>query len=370
MSLPSSPGTPTPPKSPLSRLGSFSIGKKRLEAAEQAELDIMTENLLRSPSLLTPPTPGTSRRTPANIHPDDYYLSEGEMRSYLDPRCLKEPAVKEVLDCLLSWLNHSLADSRVRIMELEEDLKDGMVLKLLLCKLTGQELELPCGDFVQSRERQQTNLEFVLQKIRDTTKARLPWKPETILQGDLYAIISILVIMVRHFQELGLPGLPDLPKTVKVTLLKVVMRSDGLQYERQAVNLMGRDEPGKRDGFDTLIDHAPEKLHFVKQSLMKFSNVHLSPLGRTVTDLESDFADGVRLILLTGSLEGYFVPLYQFSLNPETTEEMMSNMNLAFQLIEEAGLPRPRNRPREIVHKDLKATLRIIYSLFIKYKVP
>ena len=32
----------------------------------------------------------------------------------------------------------------------------------------------------------------------------------------------------------------------QVTLLKVVMRSDGLQYDRQAVNLMGRDEPGKR----------------------------------------------------------------------------------------------------------------------------
>jgi hypothetical protein len=60
------------------------------------------------------------------------------MRSYLDPRCLKEPAVREVLDCLLAWLNHSLADSRVRITQLEEDLKDGMVLKLILCRLTGK----------------------------------------------------------------------------------------------------------------------------------------------------------------------------------------------------------------------------------------
>jgi len=73
--------------------------------------------------------------------------------------------------------------------------------------------------------------------------------------------------MVRHFQEVGsIAALPDLPKAVKVTLLKLVMRSGTLQYEKQAVNLMGRDEPGKRDGFDTLIDHAPEKLHFVKQA--------------------------------------------------------------------------------------------------------
>jgi len=171
---------------------------------------------------------------------------DGEARSYLDPACLKEPAVKEVLDSLLFWLNQFLAESRVRLTSLEEDLKDGMVLKLVLEKLTGQEIELPCGDFVQSRERQATNLEYVLQRIREKTKASLPWKAESILSGDLYAVVSILVIMVRHFQEEeALPALPDLPKAVKVTLLKLVMRNGTLQYEKQAVNLMGRDEPGK-----------------------------------------------------------------------------------------------------------------------------
>ncbi len=30
-----------------------------------------------------------------------------------------------------------------------------------------------------------------------------------------------------------------------------------------------------RDGFDTLIDHAPEKLNYVKRSLVEFANSHL-----------------------------------------------------------------------------------------------
>lgn len=34
----------------------------------------------------------------------------------------------------------------------------------------------------------------------------------------MYAAISILVIMVRHFQEEGGLTLPDLPKAVKVNL--------------------------------------------------------------------------------------------------------------------------------------------------------
>ena len=38
----------------------------------------------------------------------------------------------------------------------------------------------------------------------------------------------------------GQLALPALPSTVKVSLLKVVKRNGGLQYERQAVNLMGK----------------------------------------------------------------------------------------------------------------------------------
>ena len=41
------------------------------------------------------------------------------------------------------------------------------------------------------------------------------------MNGDLYAAISILVIMVRHFQEEGGLTLPDLPKAVKVDLRNI-----------------------------------------------------------------------------------------------------------------------------------------------------
>ena len=107
----------------------------------------------------------------------------------------------------------------------------------------------------------------------------------------------------------------------------------------------------------------------MKQSLIKFVNNHLSSLGFTVDDLEEDFHDGVRLILLMGCLEKFFVPLHTYHLSPTTDEQRLENMNLGFKLIEDAGLPSPRNRPYEVVHKDLKSTLRIIYSLFIKYKI-
>ena len=63
-----------------------------MEGSVQAELEIMTDNLRSSPSVRT----NTPRKSFSDLQPDDYYLAEGEMRSYIDPRCLKEPAVKEV----------------------------------------------------------------------------------------------------------------------------------------------------------------------------------------------------------------------------------------------------------------------------------
>ena len=81
---------------------------------------------------------------------------------------LLDGAVKEFLDNMKEWINQSLggADTRVSISNLEEDLKDGMVLKCLLEKHTGTEIRMPCGDFVQSQERQLTNVEYLLQYFR------------------------------------------------------------------------------------------------------------------------------------------------------------------------------------------------------------
>ena len=237
-------------------------------------------------------------------------------------------------------------------------------------KYLGQQLRLPCGDFVQSKERQITNVDFLLAFIENMLGVTLGFTSHRILAGELYPTLDILIKVIRHFQNLGNnpTAVPDLPKVVKVSLLTMCKRNGGLHYERQAVNLMGEATDGKRDGFDTLIDHAPEKLHFVKESLIKFSNSHLDKIGYPVSDLELDFSDGVRLILLMGCLEGYFVPLFTYKQQPETTEEKMTNVSLAFKLMEDAGLPRPRNRPSEVVHCDLKSVLRVVYSLFIRYK--
>ena len=108
----------------------------------------------------------------------------------------------------------------------------------------------------------------------------------------------------------------------------------------------------EKDAFDTLFDHAPDKLevskwslgtpeirnkilrganlnHFfvyfechlflqlVKKSLLTFANKHLNKLNLEASNLDTQFSDGVYLCLLVGLLEGYFVPLFEFHLTPQ-----------------------------------------------------
>ena len=51
------------------------------------------------------------------------------------------------------------------------------------------------------------------------------------------------------------------------------------------------------------------------------------------------------MILLMGLLEGYFVPLYEFHLTPKDFEQKVFNVAFAFELMQDAGLSKPKARP-------------------------
>ena len=50
-----------------------------------------------------------------------------------------------------------------------------------------------------------------------------------------------------------------------------------------------------------------------------------------------------------GLLEGYFVPLYSFSITPDTFEDKVHNIQFAFELMQDAGLPKPKARPEGLL---------------------
>lgn len=193
------------------------------------------------------------------------------------------------------------------------------------------------------------------------------WSAETIHKKDVVAIIQLLVHLAIHYRA------PiRFPQNVNVQLMTYTKK--GKQVEKNLVTeqLTTRQtelgQRGDRDAFDTLFDYGPDKLQHVKSSLVAFCNKHLNKINLEITDLEAQFQDGVFLILLMGLLEGYFIPLYKFHLQVASNEEKLKNVQFAFFLMEEAGIPKPKSRAHDIVNGDLKSTLRVLHAMFTKYK--
>lgn len=70
------------------------------------------------------------------------------------------------------------------------------------------------------------------------------------------------------------------------------------------------------------------------------------------------FHDGVYLCLLMGLLEGFFVPLYDFYLTPQTDDEKVHNVAFSFELMQDSRLPKPKARP-EGFHTNLYWSLQV-----------
>uniref|UniRef100_A0A4X2KHQ3 Parvin beta n=1 Tax=Vombatus ursinus TaxID=29139 RepID=A0A4X2KHQ3_VOMUR len=348
-----SPGPPLRPprakkdESFLGKLGG-TLGRKK-RAKEVSDLQEEGKNAINSP--MTPAT--------VDIHPEDTLLEENEERTMIDPTSREDPKFKELNKVLIDWINDVLVEERIIVKQLEEDLYDGQVLQKLLEKLADRKLNV--AEVTQSEIGQKQKLQTILEAVYDILRPHgwaIKWNVDSIHGKNLVAILHLLVALAIHFRA------PiRLPEHVSVQV--VVVR------KREVMTPSPRAADGASailDAFDTLFDHAPDKLSVVKKSLITFVNKHLNKLNLEVTELESQFADGVYLVLLMGLLEGYFVPLHNFHLTPENFDQKVHNVSFAFELMQDGGLKKPKARPEDVVNLDLKSTLRVLYNLFTKYK--
>ncbi|CAD6191254.1 unnamed protein product [Caenorhabditis auriculariae] len=297
------------------------------------------------------------------------YLEEGEQRRYLTKETAKDGKLAQVVDLLIYWLNEELADQRIVVRHLQEDLYDGQIIQKAAGKKLAQiRIEVP--EVSQSEEGQRQKLQIVIataNRVLGQPHEHAKWSANEIHQKDIIAILQLLVAIALHFR-----APVRFPDNVSASVVIARKEQNHIKTQRvveQITTTQTELAPkGERDAFDTLFDYGPDKLAHVKTSLLAFCNKHLNKINLEVTDLDSQFQDGVFLVLLVGLLEGYFVPLYHFHLQVRSHEEKLKNVNFAFKLMEEAGLAKPRSRVQDIANGDLKSTLRLLHLLFTKYK--
>nr|XP_045008742.1 gamma-parvin isoform X2 [Jaculus jaculus] len=266
---------------------------------------------------------------------------------------------------LMEWINATLHQEHIVVRSLEEDMFDGLILHHLFQKLAALKLEVE--EIALTTASQRRKLGVVLEAANRSLQVEEPqakWSVETIFNKDLLATLHLLVALARHFQ----PDVP-LPAGVQVEVIHIESTRTGLRSEKvveQLTECSTQDQP-PQDVFDELFTLAPEKVHTVKEAIMSFVNQKLERLGLSVQNLDTQFADGVILLLLTGQLRGFFLHLKAFFLTPSSPEEMLHNVTLALELLKDEGLLSHPVSPEDIVNKDAKSTLRVLYSLFRKH---
>lgn len=291
----------------------------------------------------------------------------GEVRKILQPSSENDVKLQELKTFLIDWINNELNQEHIVVKSLEEDLFDGLILHHLLQKIAHIKIEVE--EITLSAINQKRKLGVILETVSshlELEESQLKWDVSLIHSKDLLATLHLLVALARHFQ----PELP-LPPNVSVEVIVVEPTKSGMKTGKAMEFITeSRDEDAapKKDGFDQLFELNPDKVNDVKQAMLNFVNKQLVNLSLTVTDLETQFADGVILLLLIGQLEGYFINLSKFFLTPQSQEDKLHNVSLALDLLLDGGILQNPFDPTEIVNGDLKTTLRALYSLFLKHK--
>nr|XP_012613085.1 gamma-parvin isoform X2 [Microcebus murinus] len=280
----------------------------------------------------------------ANL-PVEEEIPQGGKKKYLPPTSRKDPKFEELQKVLMEWINATLLPEHIVVRSLEEDMFDGLILHHLFQKLAA--LKLEAQDIALTATSQRHKLQVVLEAVNRSLQLQEPqakWSVDTIFNKDLLATLHLLVALAKRFQ----PNLP-LPTGVQVEVITIESTKSGLKSEKLLERLTesstDKDQPSK-DVFDELFKLAPEKVTAVKE-----------------------FADGVILLLLIGQLEGFFLHLKEFHLTPNSPAEMLHNVTLALELLKDEGLLSYPVSPEDIVNKDAKSTLRVLYSLFCKHKL-
>lgn len=124
---------------------------------------------------------------------------------------------------LIDWINTELAERRVIVKDLEEDLYDGQIVQMLVEKLSGTKINSSMSNRPNlSETARKQSLKVILDHINTIMNIHpmmSKWKVEDIYEKDLIAILHLLVAIVKHFKVTDI-ALPE-NITVRVIIIQV-----------------------------------------------------------------------------------------------------------------------------------------------------
>ncbi|KAL9853628.1 gamma-parvin isoform 4-T4 [Geothlypis trichas] len=261
-------------------------------------------------------------------------IAKGEKRKLIKPTSSNNPKLEELKLFLTEWINRTLKEEHIVVKSLEEDLYDGLVLHHLLENLGSLKLDVEKIALTEKKQRKKLSVILeVVAKCLQLEESQLKWSVESILAKDLLSTLHLLVAIAKHFE----PTLV-LPPNVQVETITIETTSGGLKTSNAVEYITEKKEnieaQSKDDAFDELFSCDPDKLDAVKKALLEFVAQHVGKLRLIEKDIESQ----------------------------------LHNVNLALELLAEAGLLNFPVNSEDIVNGDPKAVMRVLYCLYSKYR--
>lgn len=139
------------------------------------------------------------------------------------------------------------------------------------------------------------------------------------------------------------------------------MYQDGLPPGYYQDEYMGQEDEWEREG---LLDPAWEKQQ--KKTFTAWCNSHLRKAGTQIENIEDDFRNGLKLMLLLEVISGEQLP------KPDRGKmriHKLSNVNKALQFIESKGVRLVSIGSEEIVDGNLKMTLGMIWTIILRFAI-
>eukprot|EP00127_Corallochytrium_limacisporum_P004868 Clim_evm12s191 gene=Clim_evmTU12s191 len=339
-----------------------------------------------------------------------------------------DPKVTKLISNLTRWLNSYLQHDDIVVRDLARDLHDGILLAIFIKRAVG--VEVPYSEVAQSERSMKDNIRLCLRVIEVelgvSSTEKHPFDVDGIYNKELPAVLHVLVALTKV-----IPFTLSLPAPLSINMLKNADHPDFKDSEAKVNKVVKYqityDEDGKRssaedltaikgsqgdlsdqignislatnlkqlvrdldidyaeyeysdeetdevlsmgavDSFDILFRDAPEKLPSVRDSLLGFVNAHLNRLDVHAKSIDTDFRDGVYLILLLSHLANVFVPFRRYHALPRTDKEKMDNIRLAYYMMKRMGVKLNKIPKQDILEGEPKTTMRLLYTLYSSFR--
>ncbi|XP_025782306.1 gamma-parvin [Puma concolor] len=300
--------------------------------------------------------------------PAEEELPQGEKKKYLPPTSRRDPKFGELQKVLMEWINAKLLPEHIVVRSLEEDIFDGLILHHLFQMLTG--LRLDVEEMALTVPNQRRKLEAVLEAVNRSLRAEdqsLKWSVDAIFNKDLLATLHLLVALAKRFQ-------PDLPLPTNVQVEVITMEdcrgawAGAVGGDIESPCLYASSSP--KPIFSKRHDFIEEERDKTGGSITaRRPRAGDQPVGFPAP-LRAEGVSQVHSILRENRGPPQNADADRARPGSCPTRGLgLHNVTLALELLKDEGLLSYPINPEDIVNKDTKSTLRVLYSLFRKHKL-